>query len=99
MALLNETADIVEGADFREVLVEVVEIVFDIIRNQISPFVESSTKITLAQLLPKFQNVVSQVVSNSTSNAYIHAINELDCVENFAAVIFLSGERQEPSEA
>ncbi|GJD07882.1 Peroxisomal biogenesis factor 3 [Galdieria sulphuraria] len=98
IALLNETADIIEEADFREVLTEVVEIVFEILRKQVSSFTEASTKITSAQLLPKIQSVVSQVFLDSTSNSYIHAISELDCVENFAAVIFLSGEKYEPSE-
>ncbi|GJQ10687.1 hypothetical protein GpartN1_g2478.t1 [Galdieria partita] len=96
IALMNETVDIAEGADLHEVLMEVVEIVFEILKKQVSSYIETSTKITLAQLLPKIQSVVSQIFLDSTSNSYVHAISELDCVENFAAIIFLSGEKHEP---
>lgn len=98
VALLNETMDIIEGADFHEVLLEVVEILFENVRRHISSSVEKGPSINLAQLLPKVQSIVSQLFVDSTSNTYIHAMSELDCVENFAALIFLSGEKHEPSE-
>eukprot|EP00871_Galdieria_phlegrea_P005536 jgi/Galph1/5984/GphlegSOOS_G4544.1 len=102
LSLLNETADIMDSGDFSDVLREVIDIVFENVNIQMfsvfSTLHQEKNKIPLAQFLPKLAAFTSPMFLDSPSNNYVSLMSELDCVENFAVSVFLSGEKQTPTE-